>query len=80
MLTKFVGFKGKCAFAQVDKISFVILAQNERQLSILWAHIMESVPLDPSGIKSAILIEANALPGKRAVTLKPVSEHEQNQT
>lgn len=79
MLTKFIGFKGKCAFAQLDKFSFVIMAQNERQLEILWAHIMKSVPLDASGVKSAILIEANILPGKRAVTSNP-EPNEQNQS
>lgn len=62
MLKKFTGFKGVCAFAQIGDIQFALVASNQRQLNILWTHIMETVPLDPAGVKKAILIEANLLP------------------
>lgn len=65
-LRTFTGFKGKIAFAQIDKISFVLMAKNTAQLETLWAHIMANAgPLDPAGIKSAILIEAAILPDVR---------------
>jgi len=65
----FVGFKGKMAAAQIGDIRFVILAQNSKQLAILWSHIMaNAAPLDPAGIKSAILIEAATLPETRQGT------------
>jgi hypothetical protein len=72
MLKTFVGYKGKMAAAQIDrpgsggKIQFVILAKNEKQLSILWDSLIKSGSLDRSSVDSAILIRANILPGKRA--------------
>jgi hypothetical protein len=71
MLKTFVGYKGKMAAAEIGEVQFILLAKNEKQLSILWAHILKEVPLDPNGIKSAILIESNLLPEKRAVTPNP---------
>lgn len=62
MLKKFTGFKGLCAFAQIGKVQFVLLAKNRRDLEALWFHIMtEAGPLDPAGCKKAILVEAPLL-------------------
>lgn len=67
-LKTFSGFKGKCAFVCIGDIKFAILARTDRELQILWDGIMEGVPMDPSGIKSAILIESATLPevGRRS--------------
>jgi hypothetical protein len=65
MLKTFVGFKGKMAAAQIGDVAFVILAKNERQLEIIWASLLANIPLDPAGIKSAILIESNLLPDRK---------------
>jgi hypothetical protein len=64
MIKTFHGFKGKMAGAQIGDIQFVILAPTARQLETLWSGIM-TTPLDPAGIKSAILIEASTLPDHR---------------
>ena len=71
MLKTFVGFKGVCAFAQIDKVQFILVAKNEREMAALWLHIMK-IPLDPNGLKKAILIESKLLPDKKT---KP--NHEQ---
>jgi hypothetical protein len=66
MIQTFTGFKGTVAFAQIGDIKFAILAKNPRQLQILWQSIMaEAGPLDPAGLKKAILIEAKTLPPAR---------------
>lgn len=63
----FTGFKGKMAYAQIGDLRFVLLAENSKQLAALWSHIMtQAAPLDPAGIKSAILIEAATLPDAKA--------------
>jgi hypothetical protein len=73
MLKTFTGFKGKIAFAEIGGVSFVLMAKNDRQLCALWSHIMQSVPLDPRGIKPAIVIESNLLPDKK----NPTKTHHQ---
>lgn len=63
MLSQFTGFKGAVAFAQIGDIQFALLASNPRQLQTLWSHVMANAgPLDPDGIRRAILIEAATLP------------------
>lgn len=63
MLKTFTGFKGCAAFAQIGDVKFAILAKNSRQLAALWTHIMANAgPLDPAGVKKAILIESKLLP------------------
>ena len=72
-LRTFTGFKGAVAFAQIGNVSFALLAKNPRQLRILWASIMTSAPpLDPAGIKKAVLIEASLLPDGVKTALDPV--------
>ena len=61
-MNHFSGFKGKCAFAQIGNVKFAVLAANARHLTVLWSDIMPGVPLDESGIKSAILIQPSDLP------------------
>lgn len=74
MLKTFTGFKGKMAAAQIGPVKFVLLAKNEKQLAILWAHILREVPLDPRGIRSAILIESNLLPDRKTIPNPEPSE------
>jgi hypothetical protein len=62
MLKTFTGFKGSVAFAQIDKVKFALVCKNNRDLELLWAHIMPGAQaIDPRGIKKAILIEAAVL-------------------
>jgi hypothetical protein len=72
ILKKFTGFKGVVAFAQIGEVQFALLATNPRQLQALWSHVMANAgPLDPAGIKKAILIEASTLPDHRPPTQEP---------
>jgi len=72
MIKTFTGYKGKMAAAQIGDTKFVLLAANSKQLSILWSHIMaQAGPLDPAGIKSAILIESATLPDARPAPSDP---------
>lgn len=73
-LKTFTGFKGKIAFAQKGHIRFVLMAANERHLAAIWHHVMSGLPLDPAGIKPAILIEAATLPDHKAIgPISPIS-------
>lgn len=75
MLKTFKGFKGKAVFGQIGDCKFVLLAERPAQLAALWAGIMGEVPLDPSGISNAILIESATLPDKRPTSPKsPTSQ------
>lgn len=74
MLKTFTGFKGKCAFAQVGNLKFAIIAKTDRELQLLWDAVMEEVPLDPRGIKAAILIEASTLPDRSTRPSAPTHE------
>jgi hypothetical protein len=62
-MTTFTGFKGRVIFAQIGQIQFALIAKSPAQLRALWAHVMpDAGPLDPAGIKHAILIESSTLP------------------
>jgi hypothetical protein len=79
-LKTFTGFKGVCAFAEIDNVQFVILANNERQLAALWLHIMK-FPIDLDACKKAILVESKLLPDKKVSSAdspaEPTSHNEQ---
>lgn len=77
-LRTFIGFKGKVAFAQIMDFKFAIVCHSDRELRSLWAEIMPSVPLDPRGIKSAILIESNNLPSQVGRVSPSAPAHEDN--
>ena len=61
-LKTFLGCKGVVAFAESNGVKFAILANNPRDLARLWPVLLPAAaPLDPAGLKRAILIEAPVL-------------------
>ena len=74
-MNHFSGFKGKCAFAQIGNVKFAVLAANARHLTVLWSDIMPGVPLDESGIKSAILIQPSDLPSSPTPAVPHATAH-----